>query len=252
VIELTGLTFAYGEAAHPVLSGVSLTIAKGEWVTLMGANGSGKSTLAMLILGLLKGASGSIRVDGMDPSDPDMVWEVRRKVGMVFQNPDTQMVSSSVEREIAFAPENYGMIRELMLRAVDRAIAQFHLTKYRNRSPHELSGGERQRVALASGTVMDGDYMILDEPTALLDPAGRKEFLEFLEQLRSTKGILHITADASEALRSDRLVILYQGSIMANGRPLEILASDAPLWEWGVEVPLEVELRKLEQSGGRN
>lgn len=251
MIELTDLTFAYDEADPCVLTGISLTIAKGEWVSVMGANGSGKSTLVMLILGLLNGAKGSIRVDRLNPFDPNEVWEVRRKIGMVFQNPDTQMVSSSVEREIAFAPENYGMIRELMLRAVDRAMAQFHLTEYRRRSPHELSGGERQRVALASGTVMDGDYLILDEPTALLDPAGRKEFLEFLAQLRGAKGILYITADATEALRSDRLVILHDGKVMADGCPIEILTSNAALWDWGVEVPLEVELRRLEASGGR-
>jgi energy-coupling factor transport system ATP-binding protein len=204
-----------------------------------------------LILGLLNGAEGSIRVDGLDPFDPKEMRDVRRKVGMVFQNPDNQIVSSLVEREIAFAPENYGMLRQEMVAAVDRAIDRFNLTEYRRHSPHELSGGEKQRVALASGTVMDGDYLILDEPTSLLDPVGREAFLEHLQQLRKTKGILHITAYSEESLKSDRLVILRNGRIVAEGRPLDIFLSEAPLWDWGVDMPLEAELQRLEDLGGR-
>jgi energy-coupling factor transport system ATP-binding protein len=250
MIEIESLTFSYNAETPPVLADISMTASLGEWVTVMGANGSGKSTLAMLILGLLHGAEGTILVDGLNPFDPKDVWEVRRKVGMVFQNPDNQIVSSLVEREIAFAPENYGMIRQEMVAAVDRAIDGFNLTEHRRHSPHELSGGEKQRVALASGTVMDGNYLILDEPTSLLDPMGRKAFLEHLQQLRKTKGILHITAYSEEALNSDRLMILHDGKIVAQGRPLDIFLSDAPLWQWGVDVPLEAELHRLEKAGG--
>jgi energy-coupling factor transport system ATP-binding protein len=245
MIEISSLSFSYSKGLPLVLDHLSLTIQKGEWVTLMGANGSGKSTLALLVLGLLNGAEGSIRVDGLNPFDPKEVWEVRRKVGIVFQNPDTQMVSSVVEREIAFGPENYGMERSQMLDAVAGSMDRFHLTQYRKSSPHELSGGERQRVALASGTVMDGDYLLLDEPTSLLDPIGRREFLEYLQQLRTTKGILHITTFSKEALLSDRLVILHQGRIVADGKPLDIFVSDAPLWDRGVDVPLEAEIHRL-------
>jgi energy-coupling factor transport system ATP-binding protein len=249
VIEVKDLTFSYGKGLPNVLEGVSLNVKPGEWVTLMGANASGKTTLAMLILGLLSGAKGSISVDGLNPFDEGEVWEVRRRVGMVFQNPDTQMVSSMVEREVAFGPENYGMDRDKMLKAVDRAIQRFKLAQYRRSSPHELSGGERQRVALSSGTVMDGDYLILDEPTSLLDPKGRNDFLTYLEQLRKTKGILHITAYSQEVLPSDRLVILHEGKIVAEGCPMEIFATDMPFMEWGMEVPLEAELQRLEALG---
>lgn len=249
MIEIKDLTFSYRDDLPKVLADVSLTVEKGEWVTLMGANGSGKSTLAMLILGLLSGGEGEIRVDNLNPFDHLEVWEVRRKVGMVFQNPDNQMVSSLVEREIAFGPENYGMDREKMLQAVDRAVQTFRLETYRRHSPHELSGGERQRVALASGTVMDGDYLILDEPTALLDPAGRRDFLDYLRQLHISKGILHITAHSEEVLASDRLVILYQGKVVADGKPMEVFTSDYPLEEWGVGIPLEAELHRLKNVG---
>lgn len=250
MIEIQDIRFSYAEGHLPVLNQISLTIRKGEWVTLMGANGSGKSTLAMLILGLLTKGDGSISVDGLNPFDLDEVWEVRRRVGMVFQNPDTQMVSSLVEREIAFGPENYGMEHKEMVAAVNRSIDHFKLSKYRRSSPHELSGGERQRVALASGTVMDGDYLLLDEPTSLLDPKGRKEFLTYLKQLRDAKGILHITAYSEEALLSDRLLVLHQGRIVADGPPMDIFTSDLPLWDWGIDVPLDAELHRLESLGG--
>jgi energy-coupling factor transport system ATP-binding protein len=245
MIEIHNLSFSYNNNLPLVLDKVSLNIQQGEWVTLMGANGSGKSTLALLVLGLLTNAEGLIRVDGLNPFNTQEVWEVRRKVGIVFQNPDSQMVSSVVEREIAFGPENYGMERELMQEMVAKAMERFHLAHYRKSSPHELSGGERQRVALASGTIMDGDYLILDEPTSLLDPIGRREFLEYLQQLRTTKGILYITAYSEEALLSDRLVILHQGRITVDGKPLEIFTSDFPLWDWGIDIPLEAELSRL-------
>jgi len=248
MIEIHNLSFSYSKHPPWVLDNISLTIKKGEWITLMGANGSGKSTLAMLILGLLTSAEGSIWVEGLNSFDDKEVWEVRRRVGMVFQNPDTQMVSSMVEREIAFGPENYGMERPQMRNAVAKSMERFHLTQYHNSSPHELSGGERQRVALASGTVMEGDYLILDEPTSLLDPTGRREFLEYLQQLRTTNGILHITADSEEALLSDRLVILHQGRIVADGKPLDIFTSDLPLWDWGIDIPLEAEIYRLTAS----
>jgi energy-coupling factor transport system ATP-binding protein len=250
MIEIKNLTFSYRDDLPKVLEGVSLTVEKGEWVTLMGANGSGKSTLAMLILGLLTSAEGRIQVDELNPFNYQEVWKVRRKVGMVFQNPDNQMVSSLVEREIAFGPENYGMDRGKMLQAVDHAVQAFNLETYRRHSPHELSGGERQRVALASGTVMDGDYLILDEPTSLLDPAGRRDFLDYLRKLHVSKGILHITAHSEEVLKSDRLVILYQGKIVAEGKPLEVFTAEHPLEQWGVGIPLEAELQRLENIGG--
>ena len=251
MIDVQRVTYAYSSDLPKVLDDISLTINIGEWVTVMGANGSGKSTLALLILGLLQGAEGLIRVDGLNPFDSKEVWEVRRKVGMVFQNPDNQMVSSLVEREIAFAPENYGMPRQEMAAAVNRAIERFNLIDYRRHSPHEMSGGEKQRVALASGTVMDGDYVILDEPTSLLDPAGRRAFLEHLQRMRNTKGILHITAYSEEALKSDRLVILYDGKVVAEGLPLDIFLSGEPLWDWGVDVPLEAEIQRLESARGK-
>lgn len=250
MIEVRNLTFSYRDDLPKVLENVSLTVEKGEWVTLMGANGSGKSTLAMLILGLLTSTEGQIQVDELNPFNHHEVWKVRRKVGMVFQNPDNQMVSSLVEREIAFGPENYGMDREKMLQAVDHAIRMFRLEFYRKHSPHELSGGERQRVALASGTVMDGDYLILDEPTSLLDPAGRRDFLDNLRQLHISKGILHITAHSEEVLKSDRLIVLYQGKIAAKGKPMDVFTADYPLEQWGVGIPLEAELQRLESIRG--
>jgi energy-coupling factor transport system ATP-binding protein len=222
VIDVHDLHFAYpGAESAPTLRGVSFQLKPGELIGLMGANGSGKTTLARCMNGLLRPGSGDVIVDGLSVLNPGDVYEIRRKVGLVFQNPDDQIVSAIVEREIAFGMENLGVPSETIIRKVDSALRQFHLETYRNHSPHLLSGGERQRLALASIWVMEPDYCVLDEPTSLLDPAGKREIHRFIRNQRRSKktGFVLVTQFPEEALLCDRLIVLHKGAKAFDGPP---------------------------------
>lgn len=226
----------------PALKGVNLTIEEGESVSIMGPNGSGKTTLARCLNGLLRPTSGEVIVDGLRL--PDSIWAIRRKVGMVFQNPDNQIVSATVEREIAFGLENLGIPSEEIRERVGDALRRFHLWDYRHHPPHRLSGGEKQRVAIAAVLAMEPKYLVLDEPTSLLDPKGRREVLSLLSQLQSHGGVsvIHITQFPEEAAEADRVILLVDGQVVMDDAPQVVFAAGERLRGWGVQVPVLVEL----------
>ncbi len=236
-----------------VLQGVSLSISEGESVAIMGANGSGKTTLALCLNGLLVPNAGSVTVDGLVTSDVKSLGAIRRSVGMVFQNPDNQIVSATVEREIAFGLENIGMPYEEMHTVVDEMLQKFDLEKYRHRSPHYLSGGEKQRLALAAVLAMRPKYLVLDEPTSLLDPQSRHEILELVRRMhpqhngsfQSTLTTILITQFPEEALVADRLIVLDNRSIAMDDAPHEIFLRAKELQDMGLEPPVRYRVQEL-------
>jgi len=229
------------------LRGVSFTMELGERIALMGANGSGKTTFVCCLNGLLRPVSGDVFVDGLSTKDADHQYEIRRRVGMVFQNPDNQIVATTVVREIAFGLENLGVPNQEMTERVEQALEHFRLEGYRNTPPHLLSGGERQRLALASVWVMQPNYLVLDEPTSLLDPKGRSELLRLLRRTmeKAGMGILLVTQYPEEALECDRLVIMDRGQIVLDGSPKKVFEKAEQLRRMGLGVPVEVELGSL-------
>ena len=233
-----------------VLQNVDLDIPEGEFVAVMGANGSGKSTLARCLNGLLLPTDGAVLIDGLATTDYQFLPEIRRKVAMLFQNPDNQIVSAMVEREIAFGLENIGLPYEEMHRRVEMMLKRFRLTPFRRKSPHYLSGGEKQRLALAAVLAMEPNYLVLDEPTSLLDPASRSEmvrlFREWHDQANEPRrATVLITQFPEEALTADRLVILHQGRIVMNDRPGELLQRTEALAEIGLDSPVQFKLHHL-------
>jgi energy-coupling factor transport system ATP-binding protein len=248
MIEVKNIFFQYPEGnSADALRGVSFTLQPGEKAALMGANGSGKTTLVRCLNGLLKPGSGEVRVDGMSTSDPECLNEIRRSVGMVFQNPDNQIVTATVEREVAFGLENLGVPAPEMHQRIDKVLTLFHLQEYRNHSPHILSGGERQRLALASVWVMEPEYIVLDEPTSLLDPRGRLEILDLIdgEKIGKSCGILLVTQFPIEAAPFDRLIVLDKGKIAFDDSPDSVFQHIQELHRLGVGVPVEIEMRPL-------
>lgn len=257
-IKIENLEYSYREddgVAVPVLRGLDLEIAKGEYVVILGHNGSGKSTLAKLLSLILTPTAGKIYVDGEDITREDLTDEqllaLRRKVGMVFQNPDNQLVATVVEEDVAFGPENLGVPREEIRRRVDEALATVGMTEYAHHEPHRLSGGQKQRIAIAGIIAMLPECMIFDEATAMLDPIGRREVLATIEELNREKGItvLAITHYMNEAARADRVIVLDDGEILMEGTPAEVFARPELLKKAGLDVPqcsaLVYELRKM-------
>lgn len=241
MLEVTNLHYRYPGSETPfALKGFSFRLAPGERVALMGANGSGKTTFIRCLNGLILPTAGDVTVDGLSTRNPAHLYEIRRSVGMVFQYPDQQIVTTTVTREIAFGLENLGLERGEMIRRVEEALDRFHLRPYRDDSPHLLSGGERQRLTLASIWVMEPRYMVLDEPTSLLDPQGRVEIFEHLEHLRKFGlGIVFVTQFADEAMSFDRLIVMDAGMIVADGSPAEVFRNVEWLRQLGLDVPVE-------------
>lgn len=249
MIKISNLVFAYEQESPKstrVLNGINLTIREGESVGIMGANGSGKTTLARCLNGLLIPTQGEVVVDDLNTKDAGALNEIRRRVGMVFQNPENQIVSTTVEREIAFGLENLGVPHDEMHRIVDAMLHQFDLVRYRSHPPHLLSGGEMQRLALASVMAMSPKYVILDEPTSLLDMSARKVVLSLLSKLHKPASqnstvitTLLITQFPEEVLLCDRLLILYNGQILFDDRPSEIFQKVTELQEHDLDVPVE-------------
>ena len=251
-IETRHLTFDYesenGERPIRALSDVSLTIDEGEYIAVLGHNGSGKSTLAKLLNLILIPTSGEIEIEGkvinsMGLSD-DEIFEIRRKIGMVFQNPDNQLVATVVEEDVAFGPENLGVPREEIRRRVDEALATVGMTGYARHAPHKLSGGQKQRVAIAGIIAMMPKCIIFDESTAMLDPKGRREVTDTMEKLnRENKmTILHITHYMEEAARASRVIVISDGRILLDGTPKEVFSQVDTLLACGLEAPQGTEL----------
>lgn len=234
------------------LDDVSLAIRKGEFVSIIGTNGSGKSTLAKHFNVLLTPSKGAVTVLGMDTKDPKNLWDIRQHVGMVFQNPDNQIVAAVVEEDVAFGPENLGVEPSEIRRRVDEALASVNMTDYALHSPGLLSGGQKQRIAIAGVLAMKPDCIVLDEPTAMLDPVGRKEVLETVHRLNKEEGItiVYITHFMEEAVTSDRVVVMKNGKLLHDGTPREIFSQVPMLKELGLDVPVAAEVAaKLRLDG---
>ena len=227
----------------PVFDGLSLNIREGSFVAVLGRNGCGKSTLAKHMNAILLPEGGSVRVFGMDTSTEDLL-NIRRTVGMVFQNPDNQMVANVVEEDVAFAPENLGVPPEEIRRRVDAALAAVGMSEYREHAPHLLSGGQKQRVAIAGVIAMQPRCIVLDEPTAMLDPQGRAEVLDTIEALNCEKGItvVLITHHMTEAVRAERVIVLHEGGVLADGTPKEVFPQVELLQNAGLDVPATTRL----------
>ena len=255
IIQTENLTFRYTTeegAAPTVLDGVSLSIRRGEFVAVLGHNGSGKSTLSKHFNAILLPTAGKVYVDGMDTCDEDKLLDIRRRVGMVFQNPDNQIVASVVEEDVAFGPENLGVPSAEIRERVDSALAAVGMSEYARHAPHLLSGGQKQRVAIAGVLAMRPECIVLDEPTAMLDPVGRKEVLDTVKRLNTEAGItvVLITHHMDEAAQADRLIVMHDGHVMADDRPEQVFQNVDGLRSLGLEVPEPVALLyELRQNG---
>lgn len=251
-ILMENLSYRYTEQGEMVLKDINLGIAKGEFVAIIGHNGSGKSTLAKHINALLIPVNGKLEVMGMDTQDPANVWQIRHKIGMVFQNPDNQLVATIVEEDVAFGPENQGIPPHEIRRRVDEALRQVGLYEYRTHGPHLLSGGQKQRIAIAGVLAMQPECIVLDEATAMLDPRGRQELMEVIRRLNKKEGktIVHITHFMEEAVYADRVIVMERGKVALEGSPSEIFSKAESLKQLGLEVPLLTQLtQRLREKG---
>lgn len=255
LIEIKNLKHSYidtdGNEIH-ALNGVSLDIYKGEFLAVIGANGSGKSTLARHLNALLLPTEGKCIVAGMDTADDKNLWNIRQHVGMVFQNPDNQIVAAIVEEDVAFGPENIGVPPAEIRTRVDNALAAVGMTEYAKHAPHLLSGGQKQRVAIAGVLALEPDCIVLDEPTAMLDPRGRIEIVNTVKKLNREKNItvVYITHYMEEAMQADRIIAMEHGVIKMQGKPEEIFTKVKELHALGLETPLAVQAAfDLRQKG---
>lgn len=254
-IKVNGLTHVYNNGKPGeclALSGVDLTIKKGEYLALVGPNGSGKSTLARHFNAILTPSAGKVTVAGLDTGRQEDIWEIRRRVGMVFQNPDNQIVSSVVEEDVAFGVENLGLPLAEVRTRVTEALEQTGLTRFRQHATHLLSGGQKQRLAIAGVLAMQPECLVLDEPTSMLDPAGRRELLDILEGLNRSLGItvVLVTHSMEEAARAGRVLVLAAGKVVLAGTPGEVFSRDNVLEELGLELPAPTQIaRGLRRRG---
>ncbi len=247
-ISVEHLSFSYpnydGETENLVFQDLSLTIGQGSFVAILGGNGCGKSTLAKHFNAILLPDGGQVLVYGLDTKDEEKLLNIRRTVGMVFQNPDNQIVANVVEEDVAFGPENLGIASPEIRRRVDQALKQVDMYEYRTHAPHLLSGGQKQRVAIAGVIAMEPKCIVLDEPTAMLDPKGRREVMQTITRLNREKGItiVLITHHMDEAALADRVVVLDRGTVALDGTPREVFAQVPKLHELGLGAPDTVEL----------
>lgn len=246
------VSFAYEGAQTYAVEDVTLKVEQGEWISIIGHNGSGKSTLIKLLNGLFLPTSGEVYVDGMSTKDDGNIWNLRRRVGMVFQNPDNQLVANVVEEDVAFGLENLGVPPEEIRRKVDMALALVGMEQYAGTAPHMLSGGQKQRVAIAGVLAMEPGVLLMDEPTAMLDPAGRREVMQTVQKLHREKGItvVHVTHFMQEALVADRVLCMDKGTVVKQGKPREVFTDVPALKKLGLEAPPMAELGfRLREKG---
>jgi energy-coupling factor transport system ATP-binding protein len=239
VISFENVHYTYPGDEMESLCGIDLEIEKGQFVAVLGHNGSGKSTLAKHMNAILLPTEGRVLIDGVDTADEDRLLDVRRNVGMVFQNPDNQIVANVVEDDVAFAPENLGVEPKEIRRRVDEALKQVGMYEYREHAPHLLSGGQKQRVAIAGVVAMQPEIIVLDEPTAMLDPQGREEVLSTVTKLCREKGmtVVLITHHMDECVGADRLIVMSNGYIVADDRPAEVFSQVELMRKEGLTVP---------------
>ena len=256
MLQTEHLSFTYpaeeGQTSTAALEDVSLSIERGSFVVVLGHNGSGKSTLAKHMNAVLLPSGGTVYVEGMDTRDEALLLEIRRRVGMVFQNPDNQIVANVVEEDVAFAPENLGVPSEEIRRRVDDALAAVGMAEFTRHAPHLLSGGQKQRVAIAGVIAMAPECIVLDEATAMLDPAGRREVLSAIRTLNQERGItvVLITHHMDEAMDADRLIVMNDGKLVIDGAPAEVFTQVEALRAMGLAAPDTVELLYGLRQGG--
>ncbi|MBQ2318699.1 MAG: energy-coupling factor transporter ATPase [Clostridia bacterium] len=255
IIELKKVVFDYtdeNDLPVSVLDEISLSIERGSFTAVLGHNGSGKSTMAKLLNGLNKPSSGTVTVNGMDTADEKHEFEVRKTVGLVFQNPDNQIVASIVEEDVAFGPENLGVEPKEIRNRVDEALKSVGMYEYRTHAPFKLSGGQKQRIAIAGILAMQPECIVLDEPTAMLDPRGRSEVIETIQRLNREKGmtIVLITHYMDEAALADRVVVMDGGKVILDGTPMDVFGHVTELKSVGLDVPQPTELVTLLKADG--
>ncbi|WP_373718310.1 energy-coupling factor ABC transporter ATP-binding protein [Jeotgalibaca porci] len=245
IVQLNNISFSYSEEdLRPALNNVSLSINRGEWIAVIGPNGSGKSTLAKTINGLIEADAGEVIIGGTKLTE-ESVWDVRRKVGMVFQNPDNQFVGSTVQDDVAFGLENIGVPREEMLERVAKAVKVVNMADFMDKEPARLSGGQKQRVAIAGIIALAPDIIILDEATTMLDPKGRREVIETIQQLKKEQNltVISITHDIDEAAKANRIFVMQAGELKRIGTPEEIFSVGADIIDMGLDIPFPEKLK---------
>ena len=258
IISINDLVYEYKDEdsgdVNRVLNGISLNVRKGEFLAVLGHNGSGKSTPAKHMNAILTPTSGKVFVDGIDTSDAEQLFEIRRRVGMVFQNPDNQMVATIVEEDVAFAPENLGIPRGEIRKRVDEALETVGMTAFKRHAPHMLSGGQKQRIAIAGVLAMKPEVLVMDEPTAMLDPSGRAEVLRTVKKLNRDEGmtVVLITHYMDEAVQADRTVVIDNGSIAMEGTPEQVFPQVEKLKELGLDTPQSTYLIYMLNKQGLN
>lgn len=253
MINVNNLKFKYEDHDFYALDGITLDIKEGEFVAVLGHNGSGKSTFAKHLNGILLPSGGTVYVDGIDTANEELLYALRRTVGMVFQNPDNQIIATIVEEDVAFGPENMGMLPEEIRKKVDYALKTVGMYDKRGFAPHNLSGGQKQRIAIAGIIAMMPKYIVFDEPTAMLDPSGRKEVISAIKDLNKL-GItcLLITHYMDEAVESDRVIVMNKGKVLIDDTPKNVFANVALLKEIGLDVPQVTELMYSLRRDGIN
>lgn len=257
VIEVKGLKHIYTDSDNnriTALEQIDLQIMPGEFVAVIGSNGSGKSTLARHLNALLLPTEGSVKINGMDTMEEDNLWMIRQQIGMVFQNPDNQIVAAIVEEDVAFGPENIGVPADEIRKRVDEALRIVDMEAYRTHAPHLLSGGQKQRVAIAGTLALGSECIVLDEPTAMLDPRGRREILATMKRLNKEKNItvVYITHFMTEAIEADRVVVMNKGKIVFQGTPAEVFSRVDELEKMGLEAPMASKFAfELKKSGAK-
>lgn len=247
IIKIQNLIYEYpveeGEEPIKAIKGINLEIERGSFTAIIGKNGSGKSTLAKNLNGLLVPTAGDVIVEGYNTKDDEHIWDIRQAAGMVFQNPDNQLVSSIVEDDVAFGPENLGIDPKEIRERVDKALEDVEMGKYKKKAPHLLSGGQKQRIAIAGVVAMKPRCIIFDEPTAMLDPRGRKEIMKIIKELHE-EGItvILITHFMEEAVQADRVIIMHEGEILLDGKPEEVFSHEDLIKSCNLDLPLMVEI----------
>ncbi len=258
LIEVRNLVYEYPKTDDnpqddtTALRGLDFYVDQGEFVGIIGHNGSGKSTLSKLLNAIILPTQGDVIIKGMNTRDPENLWNIRQTAGMVFQNPDNQLVATIVEEDVAFGPENLGIAPAAIRERVEEALSTVSMGEYRRQKPHQLSGGQKQRVAIAGILAMEPECIIFDEPTAMLDPSGRKEVMATIKKLNREKGmtVLHITHYMSELIDADRIIVMDQGQIVAQGTPKTVFEQVEFLKAIGLDVPQMTELAYLLRQNG--
>jgi energy-coupling factor transport system ATP-binding protein len=251
IVSLKEVSFQYDEQERYALNHVSIDIYEGEWLAIVGHNGSGKSTMAKLLNGLQFPQQGEITVCGMQLNE-ESIWDIRKQIGMVFQNPDNQFVGTTVQDDVAFGLENNGIPRDEMVRRVEDSLRKVKMDQFLYQEPHHLSGGQKQRVAIAGVLALRPSIIILDEATSMLDPRGREEVLETVRLLKAEKAltVISITHDLEEAAKADRIIVMNKGEVFREGTPEEIFSMDEQLIQLGLDIPFSVKMSKAFRQKG--